>query len=222
MGAIEFGAHVRPFLSGGRMLAVYTEVRSACGIAVCVSVLVHPLEHLGWRVIPEVALVEVFAGRRVGTAASLVGLADREAGALPFLQQPLLKPKAVNAGFVDVLNAPLRDYRKPPNLSCVDISCDVPFSLVPDIRIYVTPAVPFKNRMHRSPSDFRVPKPKGRRRGGSFGPRSNMWLIPFWQTQMVRGVAFKTEYAVTAIRDNNRWGFPLRVMFKAVAKLHRD
>src|SRR5260370_28304297 len=137
MGAIEFGAHVRPFRSGGRMLAVYTEVRSACGIAVCVSVLLHPLEHLGWRVIPEVALVEVFARRHVGNAASLVGLADREAGSLPFLQQPLLKPKARNAGFVYLPNAHLRDYLKPPDLNLIDISCDVPLYLFPDIRIYV-------------------------------------------------------------------------------------
>jgi hypothetical protein len=41
-------------------------------------------------------------------------------------------------------------------------------------------------------------------------------------TEVVGGVAFKTEDAISAVRDDDGWGVPLGVMVEAVAEVEAD
>src|SRR5215472_17436003 len=91
VGAVEFRVQARPLTGGAGMLSVKREVRSPRGVAVAIRILLHFHEGFRRRVIPEVALVEIFARGGVGDTAGLVRLSHGQAAALPFAEQPLLE-----------------------------------------------------------------------------------------------------------------------------------
>ncbi|SKA82099.1 hypothetical protein SAMN02745130_02247 [Thiothrix eikelboomii] len=220
--AVEFAALACPFVGGHRAYAVAGEVGATCRIAVLVGV----SGHFGkgfrrWR-IPEVALVEVFAGGYVLDFAGGVGLAQGQSGAFPFAVEPLLQTEVVEPCFKYVLDAHFGDDGEAADFGGVDVACDVGFAFVPDIGVDVTPAVAFQHGVDACPADFGVPKPEGGLCGGVLAPCLNVRFVPCGDAEVVGGVAFKAEDAIRAVGNDDGWGVPLGVVVEAVAEMEAD
>lgn len=71
----------------------------------------------------------------------------------------MLQKLAVDTRFKNILDAHFGNDGKTPYLCGVDIAGNVPHALVPNVCIHIPPAVLFQDRMYRSPSDLRIPKP---------------------------------------------------------------
>jgi hypothetical protein len=46
-----------------------------------------------------------------------------------------------------------------------------------------------------------------------------MRLVPLWQPEMIRGVAFKTKNAIATVGNDDRRGWPTSIKLLAVAKV---
>ena len=128
----------------------------------------------------------------------------------------------VEPRFKYVLDAHFGDDGEAADFGGVDVASDVGFAFVPDIGVDVTPAVAFEDGVDGCPADFRVPEPEGGLCGGVLAPCLNVGFVPVGDAEVVGGVAFKTEDAIRAIRNDHGWGVPLGVMVEAVAEVEAD
>jgi hypothetical protein len=99
-------------------------------------------------------LVEILTNGGICYAACYIGLPKREARPLPFGEEPSFKGQPIDARFENILNTHLCHNWKSPNLGSVYVPCNVGLAFVPDIAVYISPAILFQNGMNGGPSDL--------------------------------------------------------------------
>ena len=214
-----------PFLGGHRAEAVERVVGPAGSAAVLVGVDGEARHHLPRRPVPEPVPGEVFAGRRVGHAARVVGPGQPQAGPLPFVPHPLLhRHRPVRAWDLEpplVEDADLGCDREPADRLAVDVASDVSDPLIPGDGLHILPAMLGQKRVDCGPADLGVPEPQRRGRRRQPAPRLDVRPVPVGELIGAGGVAGETAHPVGPVADDRRRRRPARVSIKRVAPVQQ-
>ena len=220
--AIELGSHSRPVLAGNGISAVLGKVGSSLGPSVQVGVLRKAFKCFRRRKVPHVVRSEILSRGGVADTASFVGCRKRQPRPLPFVAQPFLHRqrtgRSLKTHFAHVLNAHFGDDGELPNRLGVAIARDVPDALVPHMAIAILPSGFRQQRMHRRPSDFRVPEPKSGQRRRRLGPSLDVRAIPGRQLAISWRIPIKSRYSIRTVRNDYGRGRPLAVEAQGITR----